>query len=125
MSGGTLFFILMYIFARHFYIMWLLGEEFLRGYLFFIFIYGGAIVGAILGFMDKKIGHYLCLLTGISYPLWMLYNFLANPSTFFIGFFESFLDGFYMTIPMLILFIGSISSMLEWRSELRKNTSIM
>ncbi|KKK42293.1 hypothetical protein LCGC14_0543280 [marine sediment metagenome] len=111
----------MYIFARHFYLLWLFDERGLLGYIFFIFIYGGAIVGAILGFMDKNIGHYLCLLTGIIYPLWMLFYFLARPSTFLIGFFESFLDVFYHTIPMLLLFIGGISGMIEWRLGLRKN----
>ncbi len=44
----------MYIFARHFYLLWLFDERGLLGYIFFIFIYGGAIVGAILGFMDKN-----------------------------------------------------------------------
>ena len=129
MIGGILFFILTYIFATHFYLLWLFDERGLRGYLFFIFIYGGAIVGAILGFRDKnwqigknwhiesvKVGRILCFLVGISYPL---FYFLA--SIFSSSFFESFLDGFYMSIPNLILIIGSITGMIEWQLELRKN----
>jgi membrane protease YdiL (CAAX protease family) len=125
MIGGILFFILTYIFARHFYLLWLFDEGGLRGYLFFIFLYGGAIVGAILGFRDKnwqiesvKVGRILCFLVGISYPL---FYFLASPSIFSSSFFESFLDEFYLSIPNLILFIGSITGMIEWELELRKN----
>jgi len=44
----------------------------------------GAIVGAILGFIGKRIGYYLCLLIGISFPLLGLY--LSGPY-FFIDFF--------------------------------------
>jgi hypothetical protein len=33
----------------------------------------------------------------------------------------SFPDGFYITIPMFILFIGGITGIIEWRLELRKN----
>ncbi len=71
--------------------------------------------------MDKKIGHYLCLLTGINFPLLLLYFYLTNPSTFFIGFFESFIETFYFSLPELILFIGGITSIIEWQLELRKN----
>ena len=132
--GGILFFILTYIFNRHFYVTWKLDIRLLLGYLFFLFIYGGAIVGAILGFIDNiwqigknwqmrlaKVGRILCFLVGIIYPLLILYYFLTNPSIFLISFFESFLDAFYHTIPMLILFIGDITSIIEWRLERIKN----
>jgi len=124
MIGGILFFILMYIFARHFYSMWSLGGDFVYGFLFFIFIYGGAIVGALLGFIDKnwkigknwkiesvKVGRILCFLVGFFYPLFY----------FLISFSESFLDVFYHTIPLLIIFNGGITSIIEWQLELRKN----
>ena len=134
MIGGILYFILMYIYARQYYLLWIYGMKGLLGFLFFIFIYGGAIVGALLGFIDNiwqigknwqmrlvKVGRIMCFLVGIIYPLLILYYFLANPSIFLISFFESFLDGFYHTIPMLILFIGGITSIIEWQLELRKN----
>jgi len=122
MIGGILFFILTYFFARHFYLMWLLGEEALLGYLFYLFINGGAIVGAILGFIGKRIGYYLCLLIGISFPLLGLY---LSGSYFFIYFFEGFIDAFYIYIPWSILFIGGITGFIEWRNELRKNNLIL
>ena len=121
MIGGILFFTLTYFFYRNYYSLWLLGEEALLLYLFYLFINGGAIVGALLGFVDKKIGYYLCLLTGISFPLFLLYFYLSNPSTFFIGFFESLIETFYISLPELILFIGGITGMIEWQLELRKN----
>ncbi len=102
-------------------------------FFFFIFIYGGAIVGALLGFIDNiwqtgknwqmrlvKVGRIMCFLVGIIYPLLILYYFLAYPSIFLISFFKSFLDAFHHTIPMLILFIGGITSMIEWQLERRK-----
>ncbi len=122
MIGGILFFILTYFFARHFYLMWLLGEEALLGYLFYLFINVGAIVGAILGFIGKRIGYYLCFLIGISFPLLGVY--LSGPY-FFIYFFEGFIDGFYIYIPWSILFIGGITGFIEWRMELRKNNLIL
>ncbi len=131
MIGGILFFILIYIFARHFYLLWSFDDGGLRTYLFFIVIYGGAIVGAILGFIDKnwqigkngkieslKVGRIMCFLVGFFYPLFYI---LARLPTFLIGSSESFLDAFYHTIPMLILFIGGITSIIEWQLELRKN----
>ncbi|HEC40572.1 hypothetical protein LCGC14_1320720 [marine sediment metagenome] len=117
----------MYIFARHFYLLWAFDDGGLRGYLFFIFIYGGAIVGALLGFIDKswqigkngkieslKVGRIMYFLVGFFYPL---FYFLASPSTLLISFSESF----YRTIPTLILFIGGITSIIEWQLKLRKN----
>ncbi|KKK53168.1 hypothetical protein LCGC14_3097490 [marine sediment metagenome] len=43
--GGILFFILNYIFARSYYVMWRFGSELLLASLFFLFANGGAIVG--------------------------------------------------------------------------------
>ncbi len=43
--------------------MWLSGGELLLIFLFFLFINTGAIVGAFLGFLGKRIGYYLCLLS--------------------------------------------------------------
>ena len=122
MIGGILFFILIYFFARHFYLMWLLGEEALLGYLFFLFINVGAIVGAILGFIGKRIGYYLCLLIGISFPLFVLY--FSGPY-FFISLFEGLIGAFYIYIPWLIIFIGGITGFIELRMELRKNKLIL
>ena len=120
MIGGILFFIIMYIFARHFYLLWLFDEGGLRAYLFMIFPYGGAIVGAILGFIDKnwqisknwqieslKVGRILCFLVGFIFPLFYFLVLFLNVS--------------YHTIPMLILFIGGITSIIEWQLERRKN----
>ncbi len=98
--------------------MWSLGEEGLLISLFYLLINVGAIVGAILGFIGKKIGYYLCLLIGISFPLLGLY--LSGPY-FLISFFEGFIDAFYIYIPWSILFIGGITGFIEWRMEVRKN----
>jgi len=136
MIGGILFFILTYIFARHFYVMWKLDNGFLLFFLFILFINGGAIVGGLLGFIDiiwqigknwkwrlVNGGRILCFLAGISFPLYLLYNFLPNPSTFFIGFFESLIENFYISLPELIILIGGITSILEWGLERRKSKS--
>jgi len=116
MIGGILFFTLTYFFARHYYFMWSLGGVFVLAFLLYLFINGGAIVGAILGFIGKRIGYYLCLLIGISFPLLGFY--LSGPY-FFISFFEGFTDAFYIYIPWSILFIGGITGFIEWRMELR------
>ena len=133
MIGGILFFILSSLFWQYYFSMWKLGAELQLAFLFFLIVNGGAILGALLGFIGKswqklelvKIGCILCLLVGISYPLWLLYNFLATPSTFFIGFFDSLIDTFYIYIPWSILFIGGITGFMEWRMELRKNNLIL
>jgi len=117
MIGGILFFTLTYFFARHYYFMWSLGGDFELVFLFYLFINVGAIVGAILGFIGKRIGYYLCFLIGISFPLLGFY--LSGPY-FFIYFFEGFIDAFYIYIPWSILFIGGITGIIEWRLELRK-----
>ena len=49
--------------------MWALGGKFQLAFLFYLLVFGGAIVGAILGFLGKGFGYYLCLLTGISFLL--------------------------------------------------------
>ncbi len=129
MIGGILYFTLTYFFARHYYSIWKYGEKGVLVFLFYLFINGGAIIGGFLGFIGKswqklelvKIGCILCLLVGIGYPLWLLYNFLANPSTFFIGFFEALIGTFYISLPMMLLFIGGITNIIEWRFELRKS----
>ena len=118
MIGGILFFTLQYFYARHFYSMWLLGGDFIVVYLFYLSINGGAIVGAILGFIGKRIGYYLCLLIGISFPL---VGYYLSGSYFFISFFEGFIDAFYIYIPWSILFIGGSIGIIELRMELRKN----
>ena len=118
MIGGILFFTLTYFFARHYYLMWSLGGDFVLGFLFYLFINAGAIIGAILGIIGKKFGYYLCLLIGISFPLVGLY--LSGPY-FFIYFFKGLIDGFYIYIPWSILFIGGITGFIELRMELRKN----
>ena len=134
MIGGILFFILMYIFARHFYSMWSLGGDFVYGFLFFIFIYGGAIVGALLGLIDKswqigknwqiksvKGGRILCFLVGFSLPLWLLIRYIGMKPPFFPYLFEDFVALFYINIPELLLSIGGITSIIEWQLERRKN----
>lgn len=120
MIGGTLFFILIYIFFKHYYSMWQLQEELLILFLFFLFINVGAITGAFLGFFDKRIGIYLCFIAGIIYPLLCFYYFLLSPSTFFIGFFESLIESFYISIPMLLLFTGGSISFIKMQLELKK-----
>ena len=120
MIGGILFFILTYIFNRHFYLLWLYGMRGLLGYLFFIFPYCGAIVGALLGFIDNiwqigknwkieslKVGRILCCLVGFIFSLFYFLVLFPNVS--------------HHTIPMLILFIGGITSIIEWRLERREN----
>jgi len=71
MIGGILFFTLTYFFARHYYFMWSLGGDFVLGFLFYLFINVGAIVGAILGFIGKKIGYYLWVLF-----IWSIFFYL-------------------------------------------------
>ncbi len=131
--GGILFFALTYFFARSYYSMWSLGGSFVYGFLFYLFVNGGAIIGALIGFINKswninknwqiesvKVGRILCFLAGISFPMLWSY-FYGNPYYFLYSFFEGFIDAFYITIPMLILFIGSITNIIEWRLGLRKN----
>ena len=101
--------------------MWGLGGDFRLVFLFYLLVFGGAIVGAILGFLSKVFGYYLCLLTGISFPLFGLY--LSGPY-FFITFFEGFINAFYLFFPWSLLFIGGITGFIEWRIELRKNNLI-
>lgn len=133
MIGGILFFTLTYFFSNY-YVMWKLDSKLLLAFLFFLFINGGAIVGALLGFIDKswqigknwkieavKVGRILCFLVGFSLPLFFLPFYLANPSTFFTGFFESLIEIFYISLPGLILLIGGITSIIELELELRKN----
>ncbi|MHA2128150.1 MAG: hypothetical protein ACXACO_05790 [Promethearchaeota archaeon] len=131
MIGGILFFILMYTFARYYYSMWKLDLESVLFFYFFLLANGGAIVGAILGFIDKswlklkllKIGRILCFLAGLSYPLFLLiFYVLYNPFPLtFAKFWEDFINRFFIDIPELILFIGGITGIIEWRLELRKN----
>lgn len=104
--------------------MWKFGGEGVLGFLFYLFINVGAIVGAILGFIGIRIGTYLCLLAGISFPLFLLYMYLPNPSTFFVDFFKSLLESFYISLPMLLLFIGGIISFIELQLEFRRNNVI-
>ncbi|HDZ17686.1 MAG TPA: hypothetical protein ENH75_05315 [archaeon] len=120
MIGGILFFVLSYFFSG-FYSAWALGGKFRLGFLLYLLVFGGAIVGAILGFLGKRIGYYLCVLTGISFPLLGLY--LSGPY-FFSTFFEGFIDAFYLYFPWSLLFIGGITGFIEWRMELRKNNFI-
>ncbi len=134
MSGGILFFILTYFFFRNYYYLWKLDVESVLFFSFFLLANGGAIVGAFLGFIDKswqidknwqiesvKVGRILCFLAGISYPLFLLIFYLGVQSLTFAEFFEDFIDLFFISIPELILFIGGISGVIEWRLELRKN----
>ena len=120
MSGGILFFILSYFFSG-FYSAWSLGGKFQLAFLLYILVFGGAIVGAILGFLGKKFGYYLCVLTGISFPL--LEWYLSGPY-FFSTFFEGLINAFYLYFPWSLLFIGGITGFIEWRIELRKNNLI-
>ena len=114
--------------------MWKLDSKLLLAFLFYLFVNGGAIVGGLLGFIDSiwqigknwkieslKVGSILCFLAGISYPLFLLILYLPRLPLLFVDYFESFLDIFYISIPMLILFIGGITSIIEWQLELRKN----
>lgn len=123
MIGGILFFALTYFFARHYYSMWSYGEVGVIGFLFYLFINGGAIGGSILGFRGKRIGYYICLSGGISFPILWSY-FYGSPYYFLYSFFEGFIDAFYISLPMLLLFIGGITSFIEWRMELKKNDLI-
>ena len=122
MIGGILFFILSFIFWQFYFSMWKLGAELQLVFLFFLFINVGAIVGAILGFIGKRIGYYLCLLIGISFPLFLLY---FSRQYFFISLFEVLIGGFYIYIPWLIIFIGGITGFIELRMEFRKNKLIL
>ena len=134
MIGGILFFILNYIFARGYYVMWRFGSELLLAFLFFLFANGGAIVGALLGFIDKswqigknwkiklvKVGRILCFLTGFSLPLFLLIQYVGVKSLTFAAFFETFANIFYISLPGSLLFIGGITGMIEWQLERRKN----
>jgi len=120
LTGGFLFFILSYFFSG-FYSMWALGGKFQLAFLFYLLVFGGAIVGAILGFLGKGFGYYLCLLTGISFLLMGVY---VTGLYFFSTFFESFISAFYLYFPWSILFIGGITGFIEWGLEFRKNNLI-
>ena len=134
MIGGILFFILMYFFAGWYYSLWNLDVESVLIFYFFLLANGGAIVGALLGFIDKswqigknwkiesvKVGRILCFLVGFSLPLFLLINFVGAKSLTFALVFEALIDIFYISLPELILFIGGITSILEWGLERRKN----
>jgi len=128
MSGGILFFILTYFFFRNYYSLWKLDLESVLFFYFFLLANGGAIVGAFLGFIDKsgqielvKVGLILCILAGLSYPLFLLIFYVGVQSLTFAEFFEDFIDLFFISIPELILFIGGIIGVIEWRLELRQN----
>ncbi len=135
MIGGILFFILMYFFARWYYS--LLKFDMVESVLFFYFFLlanGGAIVGALLGFIDKswqigknrqiksvRVGRIMCFFVGFSFPLWLLIRNLGVKPPLFPYFFEDFARLFYINIPELILFIGGFTSIIELELELRKN----
>ncbi len=119
MIGGILFFILTYFFARYYYFALTVGEEGVLLFLFFLFIHVGAIVGAILGFVNKKIGYYLCLLIGIGLPLFVL--FISGP--YFISSLLFTLTS-VLYIPWWIIFIGSITGFIELRMERRKKNDL-
>lgn len=51
--GGILFFILIYFFARGYYSLWNLDVESVLFFYFFLLANGGAIVGALFGFIGK------------------------------------------------------------------------
>jgi len=116
MSGGILFFILTLFFGNY-YIYWLMGYEFLLNFLFFLLINVGAIIGAILGLLGKRIGYYICLIAGISYPI---FGLIETGPYFFILFFDYFIALFYISVPILVIFIGGIVAFIEWRIELKK-----
>lgn len=132
MIGGILFFILTYLFFRNYYVMWKLDRGLLLGFLFYLFVNGGAIVGGFLGFIDNiwqigknwrmrlvKVGRILCFLAGISFPLLLLYFYL--PSLTFEVLFKDLIETFYISLPELLLFIGGITSIIEWQLERRKS----
>jgi hypothetical protein len=132
MSGGTLFFILSYFFFRNYNFLRKLDVGSVLFLSFFLLANGGAIVGAILGFIDKnwqvnknwqidsvKVGRILCFLAGFSYPLFLSVIYIGAKSLTFAMFFKDFIDFFYINIPELLLFIGGITGMIEWRLELK------
>ncbi|KKN41385.1 hypothetical protein LCGC14_0723810 [marine sediment metagenome] len=134
MIGGILFFILTYIFARWYYSLWKLDTESVLMFYFFLLANGGAIVGALLGFLNKswqlgknrkiesvKVGRILCFLAGFSLPLWLLIRYVGMKPPFFPYIFEDFFAIFYINIPELLLSIGGITGMIEWQLERRKN----
>ena len=134
MSGGTLFFILSYFFFRNYNFLWKLDVGSVLFLSFFLLANGGAIIGALLGFIDKswqvnknwqidsvKVGRILCFLAGFSYPLFLSVIYIGTKSLTFAMFFKDFIDFFYINIPELLLFIGGITSMIEWGLGLRKN----
>ena len=116
MIGGILFFPLTYFFAKYFYFSLTVGEEGVLFFLFFLLIHVGAIFGAVLGFINKKIGYYLCLLIGIGFPLFLL---LFSGPYFFSSLLFTLTSALY--IPWWIIFVGGITSIIELRMELRKN----
>ena len=134
MIGGILFFILMYFFARWYYSLWKLDMESVLFFYFFLLANLGAIVGALLGLIDKswqigknwqiksvKIGRIMCFLVGFSLPLWLLIRYIGMKPPFFPYLFEDFVALFYINIPELLLSIGGITSIIEWQLERRKN----
>ena len=87
--------------------------------LLYFFTFGGAIVGAILGFLGKKSGYYLCFLSG--FHIWYLppyypYGILGQP-IHLITYFEAI---FRTLHPFLIVSIGGIVSIIELRIQSEK-----
>lgn len=134
MIGGILFFILMYFCTTSYYVMWKLDSKLLLVFLFFLLANGGAIVGALLGFIDniwqignnwqmklRKAGRTLCFFVGFSYPLWLLISYGGMRPPFFPFLFEEFIRNLDFNIPELLIFIGGIISIIELELELRKN----
>ena len=134
MIGGILFFILMYFFARWYYSLWNWDVESVLFFYFFLFPNGGAIVGALLGFIDKswqigknrqiksvRVGRIMCFFVGFSLPLFLLIQLGGAKSLTLAEFFEVLIDIFYISLPELLLFIGGITSIIELELELRKN----
>jgi hypothetical protein len=129
MSGGILFFSLSYFFFRNYNFLWTLDLQSVIFLSFFLLPNGGAIVGALLGFIDKswlklkllKIGRILCFLAGLSYPLFLSVIYIGAKSLTFAMFFKDFIDFFYINIPELLLFIGGITGIIEWILQQRKN----
>jgi hypothetical protein len=134
MIGGILFFILMYFFARWYYSLWNLDMESMLFFYFFLLANGGAIVGALLGFIDKswqigknrqiksvRVGRIMCFFVGFSLPLFLLIQLGGAKSLTFAEFFEVFVNIFYISLPDSLLLIGGITSIIELELGLRKN----
>jgi hypothetical protein len=126
MIGGILFFILMYFFARWYYSLWNLDMESMLFFYFFLLANGGAIVGALLGFIDKswqigknrqiksvRVGRIMCFFVGFSLPLFLLIQLGGAKSLTFAEFFEVFVNIFYISLPDSLLLIGGITSIIE------------